>query len=123
RVALVTGGARGIGRACCLRLAAGGAKIALNYAANPDAAAETKAMVEAQGGVCELFPADVGDETAFAGAVAAIRSRLVPISYLVAEAGTTGPLEHAELTLKTFRETVRVNLDGVFIGIQHVKDD
>lgn len=123
RVALVTGGARGVGRACCLRLAAGGAKIALNYAANHAAAAETKAMVEAQGSVCELFAADVGDEAAFAGAVAAVRARLGPISYFVANAGTTGPLHHSELTLDAFRETVRVNLDGVFIGIQQVKDD
>lgn len=123
RVALVTGGARGIGRACCQRLAAGGAKIALNYAANHAAAAETKAMVEAHGGVCELFPADVGDEAAFADAVAAVRRKLGPISYFVANAGTTGALHHSELTLDTFRETIRVNLDGVFIGIQQVKDD
>ncbi|MDP3256760.1 SDR family NAD(P)-dependent oxidoreductase [Bosea sp. (in: a-proteobacteria)] len=123
RVALVTGGARGIGRACCQRLAAGGAKIALNYAANHAAAAETKALIEAHGGVCELFPADVGDEAAFAGAVSAVRSRLGPISYFVANAGTTGALHHSDLTLDTFRETIRVNLDGVFIGIQQVKDD
>lgn len=121
RVALVTGGARGIGRACCLRLAAGGAKIALNYAANHAAAAETKAMVEAAGGICELFQADVGDEAAFAGAVKVVRETLGPISYLVANAGTTGPRDHSELTLGDFRETVRVNLDGVFIGIQQVK--
>ena len=122
RLALVTGGARGIGRACCLRLAAGGAKIALNYAANHAAAAETKAMVEAAGGICELFQADVGDEAAFAAAVNAANERLGPISYLVANAGTTGPLDHSELTLDQFRETVRVNLDGVFIAIQQVKD-
>ncbi len=123
RVALVTGGARGIGRACCLRLAAGGARIALNYAANHDAASETKAMVEAQGGVCELFPADVGDEAAFAGAVADARSRLGPVTLFVANAGTTAAQAHSELTLDAFRETVRVNLDGVFIGIQQVKQD
>jgi 3-oxoacyl-[acyl-carrier protein] reductase len=122
RLALVTGGARGIGRACCLRLAAGGAKIALNYAANHAAAAETKAMVEAAGGTCELFQADVGDEAAFAAAVSAANQRLGPISYLVANAGTTGPRDHSELTLDQFRETVRVNLDGVFIAIQQVKD-
>ena len=46
RVALVTGGARGIGRACCLRLAAGGAQIALNYTSNHQAAAETKVRTE-----------------------------------------------------------------------------
>ena len=123
RVALVTGGARGIGRAYCLRLAAGGAKVALNYASNHEAAAETKAMVEARGGTCEIFQADVGDEAAFAGAVADVRDRLGPVTLLVANAGTTKASGHDELTLATFRETVRVNLDGVFIGIQQVKDD
>jgi 3-oxoacyl-[acyl-carrier protein] reductase len=123
RVALVTGGARGIGRACCLRLAAGGAKVALNYASNHEAAAETKAMVEARGGTCEIFQADVGDEAAFAGAVADVRDRLGPVTLLVANAGTTKASGHDELTLATFRETVRVNLGGVFISIQQVKDD
>jgi 3-oxoacyl-[acyl-carrier protein] reductase len=123
RVALVTGGARGIGRACCLRLAAGGAKVALNYASNHAAAAETKAMIEAAGGVCELLPADVSDEVAFRAAVAAAREKLGPITLFVANAGTTSVHGHERLTLETFRRTLQVNLEGVFIGIQQVKDD
>jgi 3-oxoacyl-[acyl-carrier protein] reductase len=123
RVALVTGGARGIGRACCLRLAAGGARIALNYATNHQAAAETKVLVEAAGGVCELFQADVGDESAFRAAVSSVRNRLGPITLFVANAGITKALGHGELTLEIFRETLRVNLEGVFIGIQQVKSD
>lgn len=122
-VALVTGGARGIGRACCLRLAEGGAKIALNYAGNHAAAAEAKAMIEAGGGICELVRADVGDEADFAGAVGTAREKLGPISLLVANAGTTGPRDHSELTLDIWRETLRVNLDGAFVSIQQVKDD
>jgi 3-oxoacyl-[acyl-carrier protein] reductase len=123
RVALVTGGARGIGRACCLRLARGGAKIALNYVGNDVAAAEAKTLVEAAGGVCELFRADIGDETAFAQAVSAAREKLGPISLLVACAGKTSVHDHGELTLETWRETMRVNLDGTFISINQVKDD
>ncbi len=123
RVALVTGGARGIGRACCLRLAAGGARIALNYAANHAAARETQAMVAAAGGVCELFPADVGDEPAFSAAVEVARERLGPITLFVANAGTTRARGHDELTLADFRETLRVNLEGVFVGIQQTKAD
>ncbi|BBK43449.1 beta-ketoacyl-ACP reductase [Allostella vacuolata] len=122
RVALVTGGARGIGRACCLRLARGGARIALNYAGNHAAAAETRAMVEAAGGVCETFQADVGDEAAFADAVARIGDRLGPVDLLVANAGTTALRDHADLTLAQWRETMRVNLDGTFISIAQVKD-
>ena len=123
RVALVTGGARGIGRACCLRLAAGGAQIALNYATNHQAAAETKAMVEAAGGICELFQADVGEESAFAAAVNSVRERLGPITLFVANAGITKAIGHSELTLEIFRETLRVNLEGVYNGIQQVKND
>lgn len=122
-VALVTGGARGIGRACCLRLAQGGARIALNYVSNDAAAEETKRAVEAAGGVCELFRADVGDEDALAVAVAAARARLGPVSLLVANAGTTKPRDHSELTIEAWRETMRVNLDGAFLAIQQVKDD
>jgi NAD(P)-dependent dehydrogenase (short-subunit alcohol dehydrogenase family) len=123
RVALVTGGARGIGRACCLRLAAGGARIALNYATNHEAALETKAMIAAAGGVCELFPADVGDESAFAAAVTSARDKFGPITLFVANAGTTKAIGHSDLTLDILRETLRVNLEGVFIGIQQVKSD
>lgn len=123
RVAMVTGGARGIGRACCLRLAEGGARIALNYVRNDAAAAETKAMVEAMGGVCELFRADSGDQPEFAAAADAARAKLGPITMLVANAGTTRPSDHADLDLASWRETMRVNLDGQFIAIQEAKKD
>lgn len=123
RTALVTGGARGIGRACCLRLAEGGARVALNYAQNDAAAAETKAAIEARGGVCALVPGDVGDEATFAAVAEGARQRLGPITLFVANAGTTRAQGHDTLTLDTFRETLRVNLEGVFIGIQQVKAD
>lgn len=80
-------------------------------------------MVEAAGGVCELVPADVSDEAAFGAAVAAARARLGPITLFVANAGTTRSQGHEQLTLETFRRTLQVNLEGVFIGIQQVKDD
>lgn len=123
QVALVTGGARGIGRACCLRLSRGGARIALNYVSNEDAAQETQREVEALGGTCELFRADVGDEAALSAAVEAARERLGPISLLVANAGTTKPRDHSELTIGAWRETMRVNLDGAFLAVQQVKGD
>ncbi len=123
KVAMITGGARGIGRACCLRLAAGGARIALNYVGNDAAAAETRRLVESAGGICELFRADVGDPEAFATAANAARAKLGPISILVANAGTTRPRHHDELDLASWRETMRVNLDGAFIAIQETKRD
>ena len=90
QVALVTGGARGIGRACCLRLSAGGAAIALNYRSDDAAARGPGRLIQENGGTCELFRADVGDEPAFRAAADEARARIRPdIQLLVANAGTT----------------------------------
>jgi 3-oxoacyl-[acyl-carrier protein] reductase len=123
QVALITGGGRGIGRATCLRLAAGGAAIALNYRSDDAAARETQRLICERGGRCELFKADVGDEAAFRAAAAAAREHLGPIGLLVANAGTTQARPHTELTLEIWRETIRVNLDGSFVAIRAVKDE
>ena len=61
RVALVTGGSRGIGRAIALRLASDGHAIAVNYAANAAAADEVVEMIAANGGTAIVVQADVGD--------------------------------------------------------------
>ena len=122
-VALVTGGGRGIGRACCLRLAAGGAAIARNYRSDDRAARETRRLIIDQGGRCELFKADVGDEHSFCAAIAEIRASLGPIGLLIANAGTTKARPHHELTLAIWRQTLRVNLDGAFVAISAVKDE
>lgn len=123
QVAFVTGGARGIGRACCLRLAAGGALIALNYVSNDEAARRTRQQIIDAGGRCELFKADVSDPEAMLAAVRDARAALGPVRLLVANAGTTRLTEHATLDLAQWRETMRVNLDGAFVSIQAVKDD
>ncbi len=62
RVALVTGGSRGIGRGICLRLAEDGADIAINYHSNADAAREVAEEVRALGRRAEIFQADVAEE-------------------------------------------------------------
>ncbi|MDR0661387.1 MAG: 3-oxoacyl-ACP reductase FabG [Prevotellaceae bacterium] len=63
KYALVTGGSRGIGRAICLRLAAIGYPIIINYASNKDAAVETKKLVEEKGVQAELLQFDVASST------------------------------------------------------------
>jgi NAD(P)-dependent dehydrogenase (short-subunit alcohol dehydrogenase family) len=123
QVALITGGGRGIGRACCLRLAAGGATIALNYRSDDAAARETQRLVEERGGSCNLFKADVGDEPAFRAALDKVRARLGQIGLLIANAGTTKAMSHEDLTVEIWRETLRVNLDGPFVAIRAVKDE
>jgi 3-oxoacyl-[acyl-carrier protein] reductase len=59
--ALVTGGSRGIGRAICIKLAAAGYPVLINYQSNREAAGETKALIEQNGGTAELLPFDVTD--------------------------------------------------------------
>ena len=62
RTALVTGGARGIGRAICQRLGAAGANVVINYVSNQAAAEETAQQVEAAGATAHLVRADVACE-------------------------------------------------------------
>ncbi len=87
RVALVTGGSRGIGRAICLALAAEGADIAVNYRKGAEDAAETVAMVQGLGVKAKAYGASVDDYDAVAAMVAGIEKDLGPVGILVANAG------------------------------------
>ena len=91
---IVTGGARGIGAATCLRLAAAGYAIGVNYASDEKAAEATVAAIANVGGFAQSFRADVGDPDAvakmFADAVVG------PLAGLVNNAGISGPLARAE---------------------------
>lgn len=62
KYALVTGGSRGLGRAICLKLSQQGYPVIINFKSNQDAAAETKRLIEEQGGQAELLPFDVSDK-------------------------------------------------------------
>ena len=87
RIALVTGGSRGIGRAISERLAAEGAAVAVNYRRDDDAAAEVVAAIEATGGVARAYAASVDDADAMAAMVEAITGDLGPVDLLVCNAG------------------------------------
>jgi len=122
RNALVTGGSRGIGRATCVALAAAGARVAINYANDEQAAAETLALVEAQGGEGMLIKADVSDAHAVSGMVEAAEGTLGPTDLLVTSAGVAAAEDHADMTFEGWRRMLAVNLDGTYLPIMAVKD-
>lgn len=122
RVALVTGGSRGIGRAVCVRLARAGAAIALNYITNHEAARETQALIAAEGARCALFPADVANPEAVETMVRAAEQALGPVDLLVANAGIFEILPHEAMTFAHWRRIMAVNLDGTYLPVMAVKD-
>src|SRR5579859_2572026 len=88
KVALVTGGSRGIGRAAAVRLSEGGARLAIAYAGNDAAAAEAKAECEKAGSpLVELYKFDVGDAAACAKAVEEVVAKFGALHVLVNNAG------------------------------------
>ena len=87
RIALVTGGGRGIGRAISEQLAAEGAAVAVNYRRDADAAAETVAAIEAAGGVARAYAASVDDADAMQTMVDQLATHLGPVDLLVCNAG------------------------------------
>ena len=125
KVALVTGAARGIGRACALRLAEEGADIGLidiardvdtvpYPGARPDELRATANDVAALGRRAVAETADVTDGAAVAAAVAAIRTRLGRIDILVAAAGIDSWGDAWELTEAQWQRMLDVNLGGVW---------
>mgnify|MGYP001029619301 CR=1 FL=1 len=122
RVALVTGGSRGIGRAICLRLAQSGARVAINYAANEAAALETKALVEAAGGEANIFQAKVEDPEAVSAMVQAVERQLGSVDLLVTSAGIVAVESHPEMKFEVWQRVMRVNLDGTYLPVMAVKD-
>ncbi len=109
KVALVTGGTRGIGRAISERLARDGYKVAANYAGNEEAAARCAAEL----GV-KAYRWDVGDYDACAAGIAAISEELGPIDVLVNNAGITRDATLHRMTRQQWDDVIRVDLTSAF---------
>jgi NAD(P)-dependent dehydrogenase (short-subunit alcohol dehydrogenase family) len=122
RTVLVTGGSRGIGRACCVRLAKAGARVAVNFRSRETEALETARLVEAAGATAMIVQADVADPSSVATMVARIKQELGPIDMLVNNAGIFEYVTHEQTTLDHWRRTLDINLTGLYIVTWAVKE-
>jgi NAD(P)-dependent dehydrogenase (short-subunit alcohol dehydrogenase family) len=118
RVALITGGASGIGRGCAEKLAAEGATAVVTDLQD-EKGAETVAAIEKAGGKAWYLHHDVTDEAAWESVVAQIRERHGRLDTLVNNAGIGIGGSILEMTLEDWRRQTAVNLDGVFLGTKH----
>ena len=120
RIALVTGGSRGIGKAIALTLADAGAAVAVNYRERSDEAEAVAAAIRKNGGRAEVFRADVSDRGAVQGMVRDIEDRLGPIDILINNAGIAAIRTIDEITEEEFDRSIAVNLKSVFLCTQAV---
>jgi len=115
KTALVTGAAKGIGRAIALALARDGFQVAVHYRASQTAAEETAAVIRAAGGAAETFAADLADPAQADALVKAVEQKLGPIHTLVSNAGVLKGNLIALTKFEEWRELMAANLDAAFL--------
>ncbi len=115
RVALVTGGSRGIGRAVAQLLATQGHRVAVNYAANEVAADAAVGAIAAAGGNAIAVQADVGDPDSVTAMFAVVGERLGSVEILVNNAGITRDALVLRMGVEAWDEVIETNLRSVYL--------
>jgi 3-oxoacyl-[acyl-carrier protein] reductase len=118
RVALVTGGSRGIGAAIAKRLAADGASVAITYTKGADAAASVVKEIECNGAKAIAIQADATDASAVKAAVEKTVATLGQLDVLVNNAGTAIPKKFEETTLEEIDHMFSLNVRGALVATQ-----
>jgi 3-oxoacyl-[acyl-carrier protein] reductase len=118
KIALITGGSRGIGAAIAKRLASDGARVAITYSKGADAAASVVKEIERAGGKAIVIQADATDAQASKAAVEKTVATFGKLDVLVNNAGTAIPKTFEETTLEEMDRVLDINVRGVFIATQ-----
>jgi 3-oxoacyl-[acyl-carrier protein] reductase len=126
KIALITGGSRGIGAAIAKRLAADGASVAITYAKDASAASAVVKAIELGGGKAIAIQADAANVDAVKDAVAKAVATFGRLDVLVNNAGTAIPKPFEETTLEEMDRVIDINIRGVFVttqaALKHMKD-
>ena len=118
KVALVTGGSRGIGAAIAKRLAADGASVAITYTKGADAAESVVKEIESAGGKAIAIQADAADTEAVTAAVEKTVATFGRLDVLVNNAGTAIPKRFEETTLEEVDRMININFRGLMVATQ-----
>jgi glucose 1-dehydrogenase len=118
RNALVTGGSRGIGRACAIELAREGANVAINFRSHPQEAEEVAREIRAAGVKAILVQADVADQKAVEQMVAKTASEFGSLDLFVSNAAYSDRELMLDANMEGFRRTIDVSMWGPFYGVR-----
>src|ERR1700674_4245476 len=118
KIALITGGSRGIGAAIAKRLAADGANVAITYTKGADAAASVVKELERAGAKAIAIQADAADANASKAAVEKTVAAFGRLDVLVNNAGTAIPKRFEETTLEELDRVIDINVRGTFVATQ-----
>src|ERR1700739_2508309 len=118
KIALITGGSRGIGAAIAKRLAADGAKSAITYTKGADGVSAVVKAIERAGGKAIAIQADAADADAGKAAVERTVATFGRLDVLINNAGTAIPKPFVESTLEEMDRVLDINVRGVFVATQ-----
>jgi 3-oxoacyl-[acyl-carrier protein] reductase len=115
KIAVVTGGSRGIGRAICIRLASMGTLVYINYVSRSTAAEETAALIRQSGGRAEIIGFDVAESAAVQNAFKKVISEAGSVDILINNAGITRDGLMARMKEDDWDAVINTNLKGAFL--------